>query len=109
MIPTADFITLLEAHDWYFERSDDSRAYSRGLKERNRLLFLCLEQPELFRLYNHADNCIINGSPFNFPSVTGTTQVKDEKQHNIQHINSMGTITLTLDPAALTAINNLTA
>lgn len=80
MTPT-DFIALLEAHNWYFDRSDHNCAYAKGLQSQKRLLYLCQQQPELFRLYNHADNCIIAGLPFNFPSVTGTTLVKEENQH----------------------------
>lgn len=71
----SDFITLLEAHDWLF------KDYDNAAKSQKRLLYLCQEQPELFRLYNHADNCILRSLPFNFPSVVGTTPVKDETQH----------------------------
>ena len=77
----ADFITLLEQHDWYYDRSDDNKAYAAGSKSRDKLLYLCLHQPELFRLYNHAENCIIRSLPFDFQSILGTSPGKDEKQH----------------------------
>lgn len=77
----ADFIALLEKHDWYFDRSDDAREYSRGLASQKKLLDLCQQQPALFRLYNYANNCVIRGMPFDFPSFTVTTQMKDETQH----------------------------
>ena len=76
----ADFIALLESHDWYFDRSDDSRTYSKGLASQKRLLHLCHEQPELFRLYNHADNCIIRALPFDFQSILGSPAMV-EKLH----------------------------
>lgn len=78
---SADFITLLEQHDWYYDRADDARAFMAGTKSRDRLLYLCQQQPELFRLYNHAENCIIRSLPFDFQSVLGTSPRKDEKQH----------------------------
>lgn len=87
---TSDFIALLEDHDWYFDRSDDSRAYSKGAASQKKLLFLCQQQPELFRLYNHAAACIIRGEPFNFQSVTGTP-VEDEK-HKHQTPTPMNTL-----------------
>jgi hypothetical protein len=74
-VTTSDFITLLEAHDWHF------KDYDNAAKSQKRLLWICQEQPELFRLYNHADNCILRSLPFDFPSVVGTTPVKDETQH----------------------------
>ncbi len=80
---TSAFITLLEAHDWRFADHD------KATKSQKRLLYLCQEQPELFRLYNHAENCIIRSLPFNFPSVVGTTPVKDETQHNTQNCNTL--------------------
>lgn len=94
-----DFIALLEAHDWYYDRSDDSRVYARGSASQKRLLFLCQQQPELFRLYNHASACVIRGEPFNFQSVTGDP-VKDEN-HKHQTTHPMNTL-----EAALAAIFN---
>jgi len=78
MTPAA-FITLLEKHDWRFDQFPDR--YYAGLQNQKRLLYFCQEQPELFRLYNHADNCIIRGIPFNFPSVFGMTPKEEENQH----------------------------
>lgn len=85
----ADFITLLEQHDWYYDRSDDNRAYTAGAKSREKLLYLCQQQPELFRLYNHAENCIIRSLPFDFQSILGTSPGKDEKQHTHISNNTM--------------------
>lgn len=86
MTPTA-FITLLEKHDWRFDQFPDR--YYAGLQSQKRLLYFCQEQPELFRLYNHADNCIIRGIPFNFPSVFGMTPKEEENQHTHTHNNIM--------------------
>lgn len=109
----ADFITLLEQHDWYYDRSDDARAFMAGTKSRDRLLYLCQQQPELFRLYNHAENCIIRSLPFDFQSVLGTSPRKDEKQHTHIINNTMKEIfTLFFDICVkplVEAINNLAA
>lgn len=97
MNPT-DFIALLEAHDWRFTN------YNKAIKSQKKLLYLCQEQPELFRLYNHAENCIIRSLPFNFPSVAGTTPVKDETQQHYIHMNVTVSIDITPESA-----NNLVA
>ena len=109
----ADFIKLLEQHDWYYDRSDDNRAYNAGSRSRDKLLYLCQEQPELFRLYNHAQNCIITSRPFDFQSVLGTLPREDEKQHTQTNTpsNTMKEIfTLFFDICVkplIVAINNL--
>lgn len=78
MTPDA-FISLLRKHDWHFEQFPDR--YYAGLQMQKRLLFMCQEQPEFFRLYNHADNCIIRGVPFNFPSIAGNSVKGETQQH----------------------------
>lgn len=80
MIPTADFIALLKTHNWGFE-SLRGNPYGNGLASQKKLLYLCQQQPELFRLYNHAENRFIRSLPFDFQSVPGTLPGKDEKQH----------------------------
>jgi len=111
MIPTADFITLLKTHDWGFELSDGDR-YTRGLAFQRKLLYICQQQPELFRLYNHANNRFIRSLPFDFQSITGNS-VKDEKQHTQTQNNNMKEIfTLFFDiciKPLVEAINNLAA
>lgn len=108
MIPTADFITLLKAHPWGFESLDGDR-YHRGVASQKKLLYLCQQQPELFRLYNHADNRFIRSLPFDFQSITGNS-VKDEKQHTQTQTDNMKEIfTLFFDiciKPLIEAINN---
>ena len=58
MIP--DFQKLLDAHDWDFMSSEGTR-YDRGLASQKKLLYLCQQQPELFRLYNRAESRHIAG------------------------------------------------
>lgn len=58
MIP--DFQKLLDAHDWGFTSSEGTR-YDRGLASQKKLLYLCQQQPELFRLYNRAESRHIAG------------------------------------------------
>lgn len=55
MISAAYFIALLKTHPWGFESLCGS-PYDRGLASQRKLLYLCQQQPELFRLYNHAEN-----------------------------------------------------
>ena len=112
MIPAADFIALLEIHNWGFE-SLHGTFYDRGLASQRKLLYLCQQQPELFRLYNHAENRFIRSLPFDFQSVTGTLPGKDEKQHTQTHHHPMKEIfTLFFDICVkplIEAINGLAA
>ena len=85
MISAADFIALLKSHPWGFESSSDHITYHQGLASQRKLLYLCQQQPELFRLYNHAENRFIRSLPFDFQSVPGTLPGKDEKQHTQTH------------------------
>lgn len=109
MISTADFIALLKAHPWGFEPLR-GKPYDRGLASQRKLLYLCQQQPELFRLYNHAENRFIRSLPFDFQSVTGNS-VTDEKQHTQTHHHPMKEIfTLFFDICVkplVEAINNL--
>lgn len=90
LITTEEFIRLLEQHDWYFDRSDDPKAYAAGSQSQKTLLYLCQQQPELFRFYNHADNCIIRNVPFNFPSVIGFPVTVEKQQHiQTKHQNTI--------------------
>ena len=57
---TPDFQKLLDAHDWDFMSSEGAR-YDRGLVSQKKLLYLCQQQPELFRLYNRAESRHIAG------------------------------------------------
>jgi len=88
MIPASDFIALLKTHPWWFE-SLRGKSYERGLASQRKLLYLCQQQPELFRLYNHAENRFIRSLPFDFQSVPGTLPGKDEKQHTQTHHHPM--------------------
>jgi hypothetical protein len=103
--PTADFITLLKAHPWGFESLRDA-PYDRGLASQRKLLYLCQQQPELFRLYNHAENRFIRSLPFDFQSVPGTLPGKDEKQHTQTHHHPMNPELIRLIRAAALAVVN---
>ena len=37
------FKVLLDQHDWYYYMSDDSRAYERGMKQRDEIQFALRE------------------------------------------------------------------
>lgn len=108
MIPAADFIALLKTHPWGFE-SASGTTYDRGLTSQRKLLYLCQQQPELFRLYNHAENRFIRSLPFDFQSVTGNS-VMDEKQQTQTHHPMKEIFTLFFDICVkplIEAINNL--
>ena len=57
---TPDFQKLLDAHDWDFMSAEGTR-HDRGLASQKKLLYLCQQQPELFRLYNRAESRHIAG------------------------------------------------
>lgn len=105
MIPTADFIALLKTHPWDFE-SQRGKSYDRGLASQRKLLYFCQQQPELFRLYNHAENRFIRSLPFDFQSVPGTLPGKDEKQHTQTHHRPMNPELIRLIRAAALAVVN---
>lgn len=111
MIPIADFIALLKTHPWGFELLR-GKPYDRGLASQRKLLYLCQQQPELFRLYNHAENRFIRSLPFDFQSITGNS-VTDEKQHTqTQHHPMKEIFTLFFEICVkplVEAINNLAA
>ena len=104
MIPAADFIALLKTHPWGFE-SLRGKHYDRGLASQRKLLYLCQQQPDLFRLYNHAENRFIRSLPFDFQSITGNS-VKDEKQHTQTHHHPMNPELIRLIRAAALAVVN---
>lgn len=109
MIPTADFIALLKTHPWDFE-SQRGKSYDRGLASQRKLLYFCQQQPELFRLYNHAENRFIRSLPFDFQSVPGILPGKDEKQHTQTHHPMKEIFTLFFDiciKPLIEAINRL--
>lgn len=105
MIPAADFIVLLKAHPWGFESLRD-KPYDRGLASQRKLLYLCQQQPELFHLYNHAENRFIRSLPFDFQSVPGTLPGKDEKQHTQTHHHPMNPELIRIIRAAALAVIN---
>lgn len=105
MIPTADFIALLKAHPWSYDPTDEY-SYLQHIASQRKLLYLCQQQPELFRLYNHAENRFIRSLPFDFQSVPGTLPGKDEKQHTQTHHRPMNPELIRLIRAAALAVVN---
>lgn len=111
MIPTADFIALLKAHPWSYDPTDEY-SYLQHTTSQRKLLYLCQQQPELFRLYNHAENRFIRSLPFDFQSVPGTLPGKDEKQHTQTHHPMKDILQQVFDiciKPLVEAINNLAA
>lgn len=47
-----DFIQLLKKHDWYYQYSDDPRAYRKGREERFVIERMVSAQPEFVELYH---------------------------------------------------------
>lgn len=48
----AQYFNLLEAHDWFYEFSDDHSVWSRGHEEHNRLKSIANQSDLHERLYN---------------------------------------------------------
>lgn len=79
-----EFRQLLRQHDWWFEMSDDHRAYSKGKAERDTLLTLCRANPEFYRDYNFAMPTLMGGAMNEFPVVANTATTENHKP-NTQH------------------------
>lgn len=52
--------SLLEAHDWYYNYSDDHRYYVKGSNERKVLQSMVQENGTLLRLYEDYANYVFN-------------------------------------------------
>ena len=48
----ADYLDELRRHDWYYEYSDDHRAWTKGRDNGRRLQAICQEDPLLSRMYS---------------------------------------------------------
>ena len=47
----AEFFKLLEQHDWYYQYSDDHRAWSKGNDQSKRLQAIIQEDSQMTRMY----------------------------------------------------------
>jgi len=54
MVSISDFAQLLLAHDWYYDRADDSRVYQQGRSERLWLEFVSCQSDDHAALYRRA-------------------------------------------------------
>jgi len=54
----AGYFKSLESHDWYYNYSDDHRAWSKGSEESRRLQSIAQENPTLLRMYNDYSNWV---------------------------------------------------
>ena len=50
----------LEKHDWYYNYSDDHRAWTKGLNESKRLQAICQEDDTLSKMYTDFCNWVNN-------------------------------------------------
>jgi hypothetical protein len=48
---TSEFFKLLEKHDWYYQYSDDHRAWTKGSEESRRLQAIIQEDSLMTRMY----------------------------------------------------------
>ena len=48
----AELVQLLRGHDWYYDRSDDSRVYREGAQARARIVALRAVLPDGIQLWN---------------------------------------------------------
>jgi len=54
----AGYFKSLESHDWYYNYSDDHRAWSKGSEESRRLQSIAQENPTLLRMYDDYSNWV---------------------------------------------------
>ena len=47
----SEFFSLLEKHDWFYQYSDDHRAWEKGSTESKRLQAIIQEDPLFTRMY----------------------------------------------------------
>ena len=47
----SEFFSLLEKHDWFYQYSDDHRAWKKGSTESKRLQAIIQEDPLFTRMY----------------------------------------------------------
>jgi hypothetical protein len=57
----AEYYKSLESHDWYYNYSDDHRAWSKGSQESTRLQSIAQENPTLLRMYKDYSNWVHMG------------------------------------------------
>lgn len=48
---TEDYARMLEQHDWWYEMSDDPKAYRNGLAKEQELRSLAYDNPVLLKMY----------------------------------------------------------
>ena len=48
---TTEFFELLESHDWYYEYSDDHKAWTKGSIERKTIQAIIQEDPLYTKMY----------------------------------------------------------
>ena len=54
----AEFFKLLETHDWYFQYSDDHRAWTKGQAEASRIQSIAQEVPLFLDMYRDYSNFV---------------------------------------------------
>lgn len=62
MNPHVKLFLLLDAHDWYFNYSDDSRVYRKGQSERSAIIHFIKRHPETVGMHDHYQDCRVDDS-----------------------------------------------
>jgi hypothetical protein len=60
----SDFYNALEAHDWYFDYSDDHSVWKRGVAARDALVAASKESPEHTALFKAYREHMFTGKPW---------------------------------------------
>ena len=102
---TPDFQKLLDAHDWDFMSAEGTR-HGQGLASQKKLLYLCQQQPELFRLYNRAESRHIAGLCATNKFQTSSGNSAENENHNTQTHYPMNPEILRIIRAAALAVVN---
>lgn len=59
-----EYYRQLEAHDWYFEQSDDIHVWRRGKAKRNELYIASTKSPEAGTLWKEWNVYMFSGKPW---------------------------------------------
>lgn len=67
---TEEYYKALEKHDWYYNYSDDHRAWTKGLEESRRLQACCQENDIFTKMYKDFSNWQNNPREIKKPMLT---------------------------------------
>ena len=67
MVTLAQYYDMLEAHDWYFDWSDDGSVWRRGQANVDKLVAIAEQSPEYEQLFMAYREHMFTGEPWDSP------------------------------------------